>query len=314
MISRLSFVNSFPRTASCFPLRMRMFFHLLWPAISVYFDTSRQPSPVGLLPPIDADRGKERASGYGLQMETPRDWHEDDRFWELAEPILFDENRWFVAQTEVDQILQLVRPAEGSTILDLCCGPGRHSLELARRGFNVTGVDRTARYLETAASKSGGDKVEWVHADARTFNRPDSFDYAFNLYTSFGYFEDADQDEEVARNVCQSLKPGGSLVIHTMGKEVIGKYFQERDWTEKGDLLLLDDRRLIPPFAAIENQWTLVTAHGRQTIGFVVRLYAASEMEALLRRAGFSRVRFFGGLDGMPYDQNARRLVAVAVK
>lgn len=247
-------------------------------------------------------------------METPRDWHEDDRFWELAEPIMFDENRWLIAQTEVDQILHLVRPPEGSSILDLCCGPGRHSLELGKRGYKMTGVDRTKLYLDRAKSKSGADQVEWVHADARDFKRPEAFDYIFNLYTSFGYFADAAEDELVARNMYESLKPGGTLLMHIMGKEIIGKFFQDRDWTEKGDLILLDDRRLIPPFAAIENQWTLITPRGRETIGFIVRLFSASELEALLKRAGFSKVRFFGGLDGMPYDHNARRLVAVAVK
>jgi len=245
-------------------------------------------------------------------MDTRRDWHEDDRFWELAEPMMFDDLRIQSALPEVEQILRLTRLAPGSKVLDLCCGPGRHAIELARKGFCVTGVDRTARYLDRARRSSAGLDVEWVREDARQFVRPDAFDLAINLYTSFGYFEDPADDLLLLRNVAKSLRPGGTLVMQMHGKEIIAKRFAERTWGEHGDLVWLQEHRLLPNFSAIEDRWTLLTPKGKQEIGFVVRLYAASELAVLLEKAGFAKARFLGSLEGVPYDHNAQRMVAVA--
>src|SRR5881628_13799 len=73
-------------------------------------------------------------------------WHEQDEFWEAFGPTLFSERHWSTAPVEVDGIISLLRLQPGMSIVDLCCGPGRHSLEFARRGFQVTAVDRTTRY------------------------------------------------------------------------------------------------------------------------------------------------------------------------
>ncbi len=67
-------------------------------------------------------------------------WHEQDAFWETMAFKMFAPQRWQQAATDVDQLLALVPLPGGSHVLDLCCGPGRHSLELARRGFVVTMV------------------------------------------------------------------------------------------------------------------------------------------------------------------------------
>ena len=72
-------------------------------------------------------------------------WFEDDTFWECVEGFLFSQFRSIeITVREAEQILTLLHPSQGAAMLDLCCGPGRHSLEFARRGFQVTGVDRTA--------------------------------------------------------------------------------------------------------------------------------------------------------------------------
>src|SRR3989475_11807180 len=92
-------------------------------------------------------------------------------------------------------------PPPGATVLDLCCGPGRHALEFARRGFQVTGVDRTARYLETArtAARGAGLTIELVQEDMRSFHRPATLALALNLFSSFGYFAAASEDLTVLR-------------------------------------------------------------------------------------------------------------------
>jgi SAM-dependent methyltransferase len=85
-------------------------------------------------------------------MDGDKTWHEDDTFWQETLPILFTQRRIEEAGKEIEQLLRLAEIPGGSAVLDLCCGIGRHSLELARRGFRVTGVDRTRAYLDLAAA------------------------------------------------------------------------------------------------------------------------------------------------------------------
>lgn len=204
----------------------------------------------------------------------------------------------------------------GDSILDACCGPGRHALSLAKHGFIVTGVDRTRAFIEEGSQRAerAGVDIEWVLADVREFVRPSGFDHAINLYTSFGYFDDPQEDLAFARNLFASLKPGGRLLIQTVGKETIARNFEERTWLEQDGLVLLQEHRLVGAFAQIETRWTMITGSNRREVSFVVRLYSAAELVHLLRQAGFEAVRVLGDLSGVPYDQNARRLVVLAHK
>lgn len=227
---------------------------------------------------------------------------------------MFDENRFHMTSQEVEGVLSLAKMGPPFALLDLCCGPGRHAIEFAKLGCAVTGVDRTPRYLDRARKSAGAVEVAWVEQDVRHFERPQTFDLAINLYTSFGYFESPEDDGRVAANVFQSLKPGGKFIISTMSKETIAKTFVERTWDQRGALIVIDERQIHPEFAAIENRWTILDGSDRHELGFVVRLYAASEMRSLLQQSGFETVRFYGNLSGAPYDQDARRMVVVATK
>jgi SAM-dependent methyltransferase len=244
-------------------------------------------------------------------------WYDRDDFWETFYPTLFSERQWDMAPAQVDSLLELADLEPGARVLDLCCGPGRHALELARRGFRVTGVDRTAAYLDAARQKAAeeGLETEFVQEDMRRFVRPGAFDVAINLFTSFGYFEDPAQDLQVAKNLHASLRPGGKLVMEMMGKEPLARIFRERDWSwldEERGVIMLEERKLSQGWSWIENTWILLHGSERKTYTISHRLYAGTELASLLRQAGFTSVALFGGLEGVPYDQNARRLVTVA--
>jgi SAM-dependent methyltransferase len=244
-------------------------------------------------------------------------WHEDDAFWKTFAPQMFSERRWELAAEEVDSVIQFLELSPGAHILDLCCGPGRHSLELARRGFRVTGVDRTAAYLEQARRQATEEEldIEFVQADMRAFRRPETFDGAINLFTAFGYFEDPAEDLQVVQNLYASLKPGGRLLMEMMGKEVLARIFRERDWHEdENGVLFLEERKISSGWDWIENRWIMIDGSERREFGFGHRLYSGAELAALLRQAGFASVTLYGGLAGGLYDHTARRLAAVAQK
>ncbi len=243
-------------------------------------------------------------------------WYERDDFWETMAPKIFGKLHWSAAPAEVEDIVRLLDIPPGADVLDLCCGPGRHSLELARRGFRVTGVDRTPAYLAQARERAGAEglSVEFVEGDMREFRRPDAFDAILNIYSSFGYFEGADDDSRVLDNAYACLRGGGKLLMDMMGKEVVARIFRERDWHEEGGVLFLEERSVDPGWGAMRNRWIMVKDGERFEFEFHLHLFSGVELDSLLRGAGFGSVNLFGDLKGRPYDQAAGRLVALARK
>jgi len=243
-------------------------------------------------------------------------WYERDDFWQIMYPKIFDQDRWTSAKEEVESIISLLGIELGDSILDLCCGPGRHSLELARRGYRVTGVDRTLSYLEKARrqAKTEGLKIEFIQDDMRNFCRPGTFDAALNLYSSFGYFEDQEDDRRVIKNLNKSIKSGGRLIMEMMGKEVLARIFRERDWHEENGVLFLEERKINSGWGCIQARWVMIK--GKEINEFIVshRLYSGEELAALLLDSDFKTVKLFGDLSGAPYDHTAQRLVAIAFK
>lgn len=244
------------------------------------------------------------------------EWFEDDGFWRDFAPFMFHERRLQGTVAEVDQVLDLCRVSGEAAVLDLGCGMGRHSLELARRGFSVTGVDLSALYLDKAreAAAEQGLAVEFLRRDMRRFVRLEAFDLAINLYTSFGYFEEGADNQLVLDNIFQSLKPGGVLLMELASKEILARMFEERDWREQGDALMLEERRVIDDWKRIWNRWILIKDGRRRDYEFSHWVYSAAELEMMLIEAGFGEVAFFRGLDGGEFDHHFARMVAVGKK
>ena len=243
-------------------------------------------------------------------------WHEDDAFWTTMAPHMFDEARWANTPAEVDQLIELAALTPDMAVLDLCCGPGRHTLELARRGFQVTGVDRTARYLHQARETAREEdlSVTLIQDDVRRFSRPNSFDVALSLFTSFGYFENPAENQQALANAYRSLRDGGKFVMELMGKEILARIFQERGWQEKDGVIFLEERRIKNDWRWIENRWIMIDEQGRREFELSHWLYSAAELVDMLEKSDFRSADVYGGLDGSPYDHKARRLTLVAHK
>ena len=249
-------------------------------------------------------------------MEDTKPWHEDDEFWEMWGPIMFSQQRLANSPAEVKNIVSLLDIKPQAHVLDLGCGVGRHSLELARQGFRVTGVDRTHRYLEQATEKATqeGLNIEFIQDDMRTFCRPDTYDTVINMFTSFSYFEDPEEDRQVVANVFRSLKSGGSFLLETHGKETLARIFLERNWEEINGVFVLYERKPTRNWGWMENRWIMFKDNRRIEHKVSHRLYSATELATLLADCGFTQVNTYGDLSGNPYDHTARRLVLVAKK
>src|SRR3954447_953323 len=154
------------------------------------------------------------------------------------------------AEAQALAAARLAACPEGGELLDVPCGFGRHSVPLARAGYRVTGVDRSAALLEEARRRAGGERwPKWVAADYRELPFADaSFDAALNLFTSLGYLGDED-DTRVLAEIRRVLRPGARLVIETMHRDLLVTSFRDRDWQLLGEGRLLLERRTFDPAA-----------------------------------------------------------------
>jgi SAM-dependent methyltransferase len=244
------------------------------------------------------------------------DWFSDEEFWQMFFPVLFPDERFEIAEEQVDKIMGIL-DFKGSSILDLACGPGRHSITLAMRGFRVTGVDLSPFLLAKAKERAevAGVEIEWIHDDMRRFSRSEAFDLCLSMFTSFGYFENKEDDITVLRNIHDSLVSGGTCLIDVVGKEWLAKHFLPTSSRELNDgTLMIERREIYEDWSKIRNQWILLKDGKAKEYRFHHTIYSAQELKDRLMEVGFESVRIYGDLDGSEYGPDARRLIAIAQK
>jgi len=240
-------------------------------------------------------------------------WFEDEDFWAATYPIIFPEERFVVAEEQVEKILKLVgfRP---EAVLDLACGPGRHAVALARRGIKVTAIDLTEFLLCKARERAtqAGVEVEFVREDMRRFVRPGAFDLALSMFSSFGYFGDKREDLVVLQNLRESLKPGGACLIDVPGKEMLGRQAQSaRVIKEPDGTLFVEWSEILDDWTRVRTEWILIKDGQARAFRFELMIYSGQELKELLRQAEFAEVTLFGDLDGNRYGPRAERLIAL---
>jgi ubiquinone/menaquinone biosynthesis C-methylase UbiE len=202
----------------------------------------------------------------------------------------------------------------GAELIDVPCGYGRHSIPLARSGIRVTGVDRSAAMLGEARARGGHERwPKLVQADYRELPFADaSFDAALNLFSSLGYLG-IEEDTRVLAEIGRVLRPGGRLVIETMHRDLLVLRWSDSDWRLLGEgRLLLEQRTFDAPSGVATTTMTLIDGAGeRESRTWSVRVYAVTELLAMLERAGFAEAKCYGDFDGSAFGPSTR-LVIVA--
>jgi SAM-dependent methyltransferase len=251
-----------------------------------------------------------------MTAKRKKEWFDDDSFWRDLYLFMFPDKRFADAAEEVEKALALTNPP-GNSVLDLCCGPGRCSIALAKRGFSVTGVDRAKFLLDKARSKakSAGVRIEWIRQDMRDFVRPGGFDLVLSMFTSFGYFDDKREDLQVLRNMVASLRPGGVCLVDVVGKEFLAKIFQPtRSEILPDGTMLVQRHEIFDDWTRVRNEWTLVRRGRAKTYSFHHTVYSGQELRDCMAGAGLVEVKLYGNLDGDEYGRDADRLIAVGHK
>lgn len=236
-----------------------------------------------------------------LEQKLQPDWWRSifNRLYLKTDADVIDDQS--ITRTELDVFTQILNLKPENAILDLCCGQGRHSLELARRGFkNVTGLDRSHYLIQKARAQARkeGLSVTFKEGDARKLPfPPDSFDVVMILGNSFGYFETIQDDLRVLREVFRVLKPWGRVLLDVADGDFLRKNFQARswEWIDKKHFvcrersLSLDKQRLISR--------EVITHVDKGVIAdqfYAERLYNESSLTELFTTAGFSDVASHG--------------------
>lgn len=249
-------------------------------------------------------------------MEQESEWFKDPLLWEKTYDFLFGPDRWEEAAGNIDGLIELVAMPEQGAVLDLCCGPGRYTVPLARRGYRMTSVDRTPYLLNRlrAHCKELYLEPEIIESDMREFVRRDSFDIAINMMTSFGYFDDSDDDRRVLENVLASLKPGGRFLLDFMSPVWLAAHFIRRDWLEHDGRIMLEERKFSEDMEWLTNYWTVIDGAERYHFELGLRMYFPPQVKALLYSVGFSDVRLFSTFTGESFDRNNARCIVVGTK
>jgi D-alanine-D-alanine ligase len=199
-----------------------------------------------------------------------------------------------ITEAEIDAFLELVDVAPESCILDLCCGQGRHLLELARRGFtNLYGVDRSHYLISRAkrVARQQGFAATFREGDARKLRfRDNTFDLVYLAGNSFGYFESAEDDIAVLAELRRLLKPSGQLLIDFTDGDFLRRNFEQRSWEWidkhyfvcRERTLSRDNERLISREVITHSKKGVVADQF-----YAERLYNADQLGGLLSDNGF---------------------------
>jgi SAM-dependent methyltransferase len=221
-------------------------------------------------------------------------------------------------QREVDFVLNVLKLEPGSRVLDLACGHGRHTIEMAKRSLRVTGQDLSEVFIERARRDAAEApvEVEFRVGDMREIPFTNEFDAAINLFTAFGYFAEESENERVFAAVASALRPGGQWLVDLINPFMLASGFRSRDWSSREDsgTLLLEERDWDHTAGRIRTKRILIREGGRREDEFSIRLYTLPELRLMGERAGMETLAAYGSYDGSPYSHTSRRLIFHARK
>jgi SAM-dependent methyltransferase len=197
------------------------------------------------------------------------------------------------------------------TVLDLCCGNGRHLGHLSGVTSRAVGLDYSADLL-CVARHALGSRARLVRGDMRSLPFTSCFDVVFNFFTSFGYFQEEADNVEVARQLARALKPGGRFFMDYLNPARVEATLVPHSQREQ-DGFLIHEERWIDRAARRVNKTTLVTRDEEVVTRAAesVRLYPREELVALLGGCGLEVARAFGGYGGDPFNARSERMILV---
>lgn len=214
----------------------------------------------------------------------------------------------------IDALIQYLKPEKNSTMLDVACGKGRHSIHLANMGFDVTGIDLSGASIDEAL-KHEADNLHFYQHDMRQTFWVNYFDYVFNFFTSFGYFDSEREHINALESMIQSMKNNGTFVIdylnskytenhiiHQEEKNIEGISFKITKWYDDHKFykkILIDDPTLSNPTSYTE----------------VVARFSLDHFKNMFQKTGIEIKEIFGDYQLNKFnEENSPRLIMICKK
>lgn len=227
--------------------------------------------------------------------------------------ILYKDRNDYEANNFIKNIVSNLQVKNSSRVLDLACGKGRHSVQLKKYYTQVVGVDLSEESIRYAISNYANEKLDFFVADMRTYNSEIKYDAIFNLFTSFGYFSDTDDNIKVLSSCNKLLSNKGILVIDFLNAAKVKNTFIKTE--EKIiDNINFKIRRKIENDCIIKNI-SFNVENKEFSFNERVQLITRELFFELLKKTDFEIKNIFGSYDLDPYeDQSSDRLIIVAQK
>lgn len=249
--------------------------------------------------------------------EMASDWYK--KIWTLS-----IQNMSWVEDTkrQVDFLVDKLEMKGHEKVLDLACGFGRHALELARRGYDVTGVDITPAYIEYAEKQAQAEnlKARFICCDIRDVSFEGQFDIVLNMADgAIGYLENEEENLKIFRGISSALKPGGKHFMDIMNGSYAESHFPCKLWDAGEKCLTLSNfewnaekKTLI--YAQVDYPYGEAVYKPDMQEGNPIRLYTLEEIKAILEELNMSVLACYADYGGAPASDHQIQLMVCSEK
>lgn len=217
------------------------------------------------------------------------------------------------AAMEAAFALKLLKLRKDDSVLDLCCGAGRHLKAFHRMKFtNIQGVDLSPTLLKSARG-SLPPEVALVRSDMRSLPFACGFRAVVSYFTSFGYFAEETEDQKVLLEIHRVLQPGGVFLLDLVPRSVVSRIIPRTE-REVDGLRVVEERVYSPETHRIEKTILVSDGNGQETFQESVRVYSYREISRMLAESGLCLTEAYGDFSGEPYRQDSPRMILLGVK
>ena len=217
---------------------------------------------------------------------------------------------------EVDFCLSQLGLLPGARILDVGCGPGRHTIELACRGFDVVGIDPSAAMIEAARARAAeaGVSPEFLQVGGESFTTDAAFDAAICLFTTLGQISRQGENSGLVRRVYDALHSGGGFIVETPQRDWTVQNLKTNERFGDGEHYTNVKRRYDAADRTISESFEVVSPTSTKTYRLRYRLYSHAELVHVLSKAGLSVLASFGDDEGNPLTPDSAMMLLIALK
>lgn len=219
-----------------------------------------------------------------------------------------------LTKKQVKFIIDVLDLKEGSKVLDICCGTGRHLIEFSKIGIKGVGIDFNKKYIKLANKNKVKDiNLKFLNIDARQIDFENEFDAAISIWTSFGYFSDA-ENLNLLKKIHKSLKKNGKLLIDLENIYYLLNNLPKERWEKKESEFILERNQLNLRSSRLKTERIIINNKNKFEYVRDYRIYTLSELEIYSFEAGFKLIKFYGGYEKEELNFSSKRLIVILEK